>query len=180
MIEMAALIYTRSLRGDTPDGSFVVTMDEPENHLHPAMQRSLLPALMKAFPNVQFIVATHSPFIASSARSAAVYALKYESVAITDEEITTKRPSKDARRVTALRLDENALSANPAEVLREVLGVPVSIPVWAEAGLDRIIEKYRGCPFNEATIAALRQDVEQERLSELFPEALITLGRVND
>lgn len=56
---------------------FVVTMDEPENHLHPSMQRSLMGRLISTFPNVQFIVATHSPFIVSSVRDAHVYVLRY-------------------------------------------------------------------------------------------------------
>lgn len=45
---------------------FVVTFDEPESHLHPSMQRELLPNLFRAFPKTQFIIATHSPFIVPS------------------------------------------------------------------------------------------------------------------
>lgn len=41
--------------------SFVAIIDEPENHLHPELQRNFLGNLIKAFPNVQFIVATHNP-----------------------------------------------------------------------------------------------------------------------
>lgn len=43
--------------------SFVAIIDEPENHLHPELQRNFLGNLIKAFPNVQFIVATHNPFM---------------------------------------------------------------------------------------------------------------------
>ena len=35
---------------------FVVTIDEPENHLHPTMQRSLMRRLLKTFPKTQFII----------------------------------------------------------------------------------------------------------------------------
>ena len=49
--------------GDTP---FAVTLDEPENHLHPELQRTLLGTFLSAFPNVQFICATHNPFIVTS------------------------------------------------------------------------------------------------------------------
>lgn len=38
---------------------FCVSIDEPENHLHPSMQRSLLSRLTDAFPKAQFIVVTH-------------------------------------------------------------------------------------------------------------------------
>lgn len=39
----------------------VVLIDELDLHLHPAWQRSLTQGLMAAFPEVQFVVASHSP-----------------------------------------------------------------------------------------------------------------------
>ncbi|MGQ0518664.1 AAA family ATPase, partial [Bacillus sp. D-CC] len=65
---------------------FVVTIDEPENHLHPSMQRSLLNDFVKAFPKAQFIVVTHSPFIVSSIRESNVYALKHEKNNVSDQQ----------------------------------------------------------------------------------------------
>ena len=53
--------------------SIVVTIDEPENHLHPELQQIILPCFVKAFPNAQFIVATHNPFIISSVKHSFVY-----------------------------------------------------------------------------------------------------------
>ena len=52
---------------------FVVLIDEIENHLHAAMQRSILPDLIEAFPNVQFIVSTHSPLIVASVKDSNIY-----------------------------------------------------------------------------------------------------------
>ena len=46
--------------------SGVVIIDELDIHLHPAWQRSIVPALKKAFPKVQFIAASHSPQIIGS------------------------------------------------------------------------------------------------------------------
>ncbi len=42
-------------------GSGVVLIDEIELHMHPSWQRKILPLLKKCFPNIQFIVTTHSP-----------------------------------------------------------------------------------------------------------------------
>ncbi|MDD1004736.1 AAA family ATPase [Pseudomonas sp. TNT2022 ID642] len=44
----------------------VVIIDELDIHLHPAWQRSIVPALRQAFPKVQFIAASHSPQIIGS------------------------------------------------------------------------------------------------------------------
>jgi predicted ATP-binding protein involved in virulence len=42
-------------------GEGVVLIDEVELHMHPQWQRKILPYLMRTFPNIQFIVTTHSP-----------------------------------------------------------------------------------------------------------------------
>jgi len=44
----------------------LILIDELENHLHIKMQREIFPCLVKIFPHVQFIVATHSPFVWNS------------------------------------------------------------------------------------------------------------------
>jgi predicted ATP-binding protein involved in virulence len=44
----------------------IVMIDEIEMHLHPAWQQSILGNLIKAFPNIQFIITTHSPQVIST------------------------------------------------------------------------------------------------------------------
>ncbi len=44
-------------------GYGIALIDEVELHLHPAWQKTILPRLLKTFPNVQFIVTTHSPIV---------------------------------------------------------------------------------------------------------------------
>ena len=46
--------------------SGIVIIDELDIHLHPAWQRTIVPALRAAFPKVQFIAASHSPQIIGS------------------------------------------------------------------------------------------------------------------
>ena len=40
----------------------IVLIDEVEKHLHIKLQNDILPKLFSLFPNIQFIVSTHSPF----------------------------------------------------------------------------------------------------------------------
>ncbi len=54
----------------------IVLIDEIELHLHIAWQKKVLPFLVRVFPNLQFIVATHSPFVVSSIESAVIYDLE--------------------------------------------------------------------------------------------------------
>ncbi|MCA9712854.1 MAG: AAA family ATPase, partial [Myxococcales bacterium] len=66
------------LRAEAIEGeaSGWVLIDEPELHLHPELQEQLLPFLTQQFPNLQFIVATHSPMVATSLANATVYDLE--------------------------------------------------------------------------------------------------------
>ena len=50
----------------------VVLIDEIENHLHLELQKKVLSILTELFPNIQFIVTTHSPFVLNSIDNAAV------------------------------------------------------------------------------------------------------------
>lgn len=47
------------------EGEGVVLIDEIELHLHPKWQAEIIPALQRTFPNLQFIVTTHSPIVLS-------------------------------------------------------------------------------------------------------------------
>jgi predicted ATP-dependent endonuclease of OLD family len=63
----------------------LVLIDELEAHLHVKMQKTILPCLMVFFPNVQFIIATHSPFILNSADNAVVFNLDNNKVLFNPE-----------------------------------------------------------------------------------------------
>ena len=73
------LLRTDILRKQANDYSYdpcgFVFIDEPETHLHLEMQYQILPWLTRLFPNLQFIVATHSPAVASSIKNATVFDL---------------------------------------------------------------------------------------------------------
>ena len=44
----------------------VVLIDEIDAHLHISLQKKILPFLSQSFPEIQFIVSTHSPFVITS------------------------------------------------------------------------------------------------------------------
>lgn len=43
------------------EGTGIALIDEIELHMHPKWQRKIIPTLRDTFPNIQFIVTTHSP-----------------------------------------------------------------------------------------------------------------------
>ena len=50
----------------------VVLIDEIDCHIHPRWQKNILPSFKELFPNCQFIVTTHSPYIISSVNDSEV------------------------------------------------------------------------------------------------------------
>lgn len=54
----------------------VVIIDEIETHLHLGLQKIILPILTNVFPNIQFIITTHSPFVLSSLPNAIAFDLE--------------------------------------------------------------------------------------------------------
>ncbi|WP_420172617.1 AAA family ATPase, partial [Leclercia adecarboxylata] len=145
---------------------FTALIDEPENHLHPTMQRSLLNDLTKAFPNVQFIVVTHSPFIISSVKDSNVYALKHD----------------DSNKVNSYKLDLEEKASTANKILRDVLGVSITIPQWAEDELDKICSRISTQEINENSLNELRTSLDEAGLGDFYPEALyhIVGGKKND
>lgn len=103
--------------------TFTIVIDEPENHLHPSMQRLLLPNMAQAFPNCRIVVATHSPFIITSFPEANVYGLMYN----------------EKKRVVSCELESSDLSGTPNQVLRDVLNVDSNLPAWVAARIQQIL-----------------------------------------
>lgn len=108
-------------------GKSVITFDEPENHLHPSMQRELVPALRKAFPNTKFIISTHSPFIVTSDPNAKVYALTYD----------------EKKLIYSNELENAELSSSPNKILRDILDVPSITPIWVENKIKEVLESHQ-------------------------------------
>lgn len=136
--------------------SFAVVIDEVENHLHPSMQRTLLPSLPKAFPHTKFIVSTHSPLIVTSVEDSYVYALKYT----------------NTKKIRSYLLDFNKEVKNAVDVLDEVLGVSTTLPAWAVGKLAAILHKHTNSDPTTESLAELRSELDDAGLGRLFPQAI--------
>lgn len=72
-IYSSLLMRTRLLDITNIDLEGIVVIDEIDVHLHISLQKKILPFLIKSFPEVQFIVSTHSPFVITSTSDTIVY-----------------------------------------------------------------------------------------------------------
>jgi predicted ATPase len=135
---------------------FVVVIDEPEAHLHPALQQRLLPDLLTAFPKAQFVIATHSPFMVTSVPDSNVYVLNYNAEGRVDSKL----------------LDRANKAGSADEILMDVLGVPSTIPQWARAKIDSLLEEFSKGPFTQDSVGQLKTKMSELGMARLFPEAL--------
>ncbi|MEQ3442317.1 retron Ec78 anti-phage system effector ATPase PtuA [Pseudoalteromonas sp. BZP1] len=58
------------------DGTGIVLIDEIDLHLHPSWQQKVIIRLEETFPNIQFIVTTHSPQVCHTKKSESIWLLK--------------------------------------------------------------------------------------------------------
>ena len=152
IVDVAWQIYMKSL---IEDAEFVVLADEPENHLHPELQRSLLPGLMAAFPRVQFIVATHNPFMVTSVPDSNVFVLHYF------EGKVHSRVLPDVDR-----------SASANRVLMDVLGVPFPMPLWVEDRVDEIVTRVQAEKVSADALHRARAELTEVGFGHLFPDVV--------
>ena len=158
---------------------FVITFDEPENHLHPSMQKSFLPNIMDAFPKCQIIVVTHSPFIISAMRESFVYVLRYENTNLLAEDTDDDQSVLGlmGARVIAERLDTVNKAGSASEILRDVLGISTAIPDWAEDRVAEIVSQFRRTPLTEGVMKELYAKLEMEGLISSYPQAVSNLTK---
>lgn len=88
---------------DPLEGRGIVLIDEIELHLHPKWQREVIPALLATFPNIQFLLSTHSPQVLSRVDSKDIFLLK-------DGEV--------------LKLSSNPKGLDTNAILEEVMDTP--------------------------------------------------------
>jgi len=145
----------------TSDTPFAVTLDEPENHLHPELQRSVLSTLLRAFPNIQFVCATHNPFIVTSVPESHVYALRYG----------------PDHRVVSEFLSSADRSGSSNEILRDVLGLESSSPSWVEHKLAEVEASLAQQELSPQVVSELLDRLKEAGLERFLPVSLAQLAK---
>lgn len=143
---------------------FVVIIDEPEAHLHPELQQRIMPNLLSAFPQAQFIVASHNPFVVSSIPESNVYVLDYDTNG----------------RVVSTRLDLVNKAGTSNDILRDVLGMATASPLWVEERLKEIVDRYSSAGITGETLERLREELDGLGLGKYIPETIAEIADKSD
>lgn len=57
------IAYRSYILNGTTDSEGIIVIDEIDLHLHPALEQVILQCFQETFPNIQFVVSTHSPLV---------------------------------------------------------------------------------------------------------------------
>ena len=114
-----------------------VLVDEIDAHLHVSLQRLILPFFTQSFPNVQFIVTTHSPFVLMSAEDSVIFDLsKNEQI---DEDISMYSHTSIIEGLLETKTTSQRLDKYTRELAEIVSSDDINYP-----RLETILNKLRG------------------------------------
>ena len=128
----------------------IVMIDEIDMHLHPAWQQTVLPDLQRAFPNIQFIVTTHSPQVLSSIDASCIRRLDWES----DEDSGRKR-------MVVNSVDQQTMGVASSDVLANVMGIDPVPDVEPARQLSRYLALIQQNLHEEPEGRQLREELHE-------------------
>lgn len=145
-------MQTEGIISDAYKKEGIVLIDEIETHLHLELQKIIMPFMTRTFPNIQFIVTTHSPFVLSSMPNAVAYDLEhkmpienltnYSYEALAEGYFGVRAESSDVRhRLTRVKelLEKKELTASETDTLKKYISDFDNIP---EAVSPSLIGEY--------------------------------------
>jgi uncharacterized protein with PIN domain len=119
-----------------------------------------LPNLLAAFPQAQFVVASHNPFVVGSVPQSNVYVLRYG----------------DSGRVVSTLLDTASRAGTANEILRDVLGLEYTLPLWVEGQLEGVVAEFVKEPITADSLGRLRERMKTLGLEKYVPETIAKLA----
>ena len=133
----------------------IVLIDEVDLHLHPKWQRRVLNDLRTAFPKVQFIVTTHSPFIIQSLKPGEVI------------DLNSKLPT-DTHSDTASPAPEKSFSDRSIEdIVEDIMGIPVPSRSERNQKMYEAAQKYYALLQKAGGASAEEKEALKAELDEL-------------
>lgn len=130
-----------------------VFIDEIDAHLHVSIQRKIFSFFDKAFPKIQFIVTTHSPFVVQSVNDAIIY---------------------DLSKMECL---EDLSMYSYESILKGLLGVESTSDILNE-NLDKMAQLINEAPLNKEQLKELIESIEPyEKQLNARSRAFLLLGK---
>jgi predicted ATP-binding protein involved in virulence len=131
-------------------GNGIVLIDEIDLHLHPRWQRAILPKLMSIFPNIQWVVTTHSALVISD------YNIKPEQVLVLTEEEETRKKTI----VSLAELQLNNSGVEPNKIYEDIMLIPLRSKD-AQEKMDKLSKLLNPLDFEKPETQVLLQELTE-------------------
>ena len=127
-------------------GEGIVMIDEVDLHLHPRWQRMVVPKLREVFPNIQFLLSTHSPHVLNHIKPEHIFLMSSSS----DGVVITK-PTE-------------SFGKNVDRILEDIMGLPTTRPDETHERLAALYEQINGGQLASASekIQQLHEDIGED------------------
>ncbi len=128
------------------EGRGIVLIDEIDLHLHPKWQRKIIPTLISVFPNIQFVVSTHSPHVITHVQPENLFLLS-----TTDKGILADKPTE-------------SYGKNVDRILEDLMGLETTRPDEVDSLLTELYETISDGNTDEAgkQVANLRDMIGED------------------
>jgi hypothetical protein len=130
-----------------PDMAGIVIIDEIEQHLHPTLQRRIIRSLSDKFPNVQFVISTHSPLcLAGTADVDEQKSQGYRVFSV----------YKDSAHC-AIEMKQKPVGLRADQVLVDYFEMPTTITMGLQVRVERLRELFAKETLSETEAAELKE-----------------------
>jgi hypothetical protein len=86
----------------------------------------------------------------------------------------------NTKRVNSTLLDTVNRAGTANEILRDVLGLAFTMPIWVESKLESLVERYSNQDFTVETLAELREEMNMLGLGKHVPQTISKLAEQKD
>lgn len=151
---MVLIAWIATLLSKTSPGACLL-IDEPENHLHPEMQRGFIDTLVRHCPNLQFVIATHSPLLANGHKDSQIYAFSRQQGRFVVEQL------------------QDLVKAGTAESFLSAMGVEFPGPPWVEQALNEAYQQFARDRISAESIEEFENSLMAQGLGDFVPKSIL-------
>jgi len=143
----------------------IVLIDEIDLHLHPRWQQLVVKGLLEAFPNVQFVMTTHSPQVLTTLREENILKLKWHANHLSFEPV----PSTEGAEAGRLLTSAMGVSERPPADISPFVAALEDYLVFLRSGqadtpaAQKVLKRMQEISSDDPVLATL--DLEKRRLA---------------
>lgn len=143
----------------------IVLIDEIDLHLHPRWQQLVVKGLLEAFPNVQFVMTTHSPQVLTTLREENILKLKWHANQLRFESV----PSTEGAEAGRLLTSAMGVSERPPADISPFVAALEDYLVFLRSGqadtpaAQKVLKRMREISSDDPVLATL--ELEKRRLA---------------